>query len=96
MHNGVELGAAITALVRNHGGEELGPWLEACLKSGIRELMTFAAGLQREVVNVRAAVELPYSNGVAKGNVTRLKQIRRAMYGRGNFDLLRIRVLVAA
>ena len=58
--------------------------------------MTFAAGLNREGVNVRAAVELPYSNGVAEGNVTRLKQIRRAMYGRGNFDLLRIRVLVAA
>ncbi len=56
----------------------------------------FAVGLQRETVNVRAAVELPYSNGVAEGNVTRLKQIRRAMYGRGNFDLLRIRVLVAA
>jgi len=58
--------------------------------------VTFAAGLNREGVNVRAAVESPYSNGVAEGNVTRLKQIRRAMYGRGNFDLLRIRVLVAA
>ncbi len=58
--------------------------------------MTVAAGLQREVVNVRAAVELAYNNGVAEGNVTRLKQIRRAMYGRGNFDLLRIRVLAAA
>lgn len=83
-------------LVRQRRPEDLGPWLEACLASGLRELVTFAVGLQREVVNVRAAVELPYSNGVAEGNVTRLKQIRRAMYGRGNFDLLRIRVLVAA
>ena len=57
---------------------------------------TFAAELQRALVNVRAAVEVPYSNGGAEGNVTRLKQIRRAMYGRGNFDLLRVRVLVAA
>ncbi len=62
----------------------------------VPSLTTFAVGLQREEVNVRAAVELPYSNGVAEGNVTRLKQIRRAMYGRGNFDLLRVRVLVAA
>ena len=53
-------------------------------------------GLQREERHVRAALEQPYSNGVAEGNITRLKQIRRAMYGRGNFDLLRIRVLVAA
>lgn len=83
-------------LVRNRRGEAFKPWLEACLQSGIRELVTFAGGLQREEVNVRAAVELPYSNGIAEGNVTRLKQIRRAMYGRGNFDLLRIRVLAAA
>jgi transposase len=83
-------------MVRNRRPEELMPWLEACLASGIRELVTFAVGLQREVVNVRAAVELPWSNGVAEGNVTRLKQIRRAMYGRGNFDLLRVRVLAAA
>lgn len=84
------------ALVRQRRPEDLGAWLEACLASGLRELVTFATGLQREVGNVRAAVELPYSNGVAEGNVTRLKQIRRAMYGRGNFDLLRIRVLAAA
>jgi transposase len=83
-------------IVRTQRVEQLGPWLEAVLASGIREFVTFAAGLKREEVSVRAAVELPYSNGVAEGNVTRLKQIRRAMYGRGNFDLLRIRVLVAA
>ena len=83
-------------VVRQRKAEELTGWLERCQKSGLRELETFAAGLQREVVHVRAAVELPYSNGVAEGNVTRLKQIRRAMYGRGNFDLLRVRVLVAA
>ncbi len=84
------------AMFRQRTPEALGPWLADCLASGIRELVTFAVGLQREEVNVRAAVELPYSNGVAEGNVTRLKQIRRAMYGRGNFDLLRVRVLVAA
>ena len=93
---GCTLAQQFLALIRQRRPEELGPWLEACLASGLRELVTFAVGLQREVVNVRAAVELPYSNGVAEGNVTRLKQIRRAMYGRGNFDLLRLRVLVAA
>jgi transposase len=93
---GCSLAQQFLALIRQRQAEALGAWLEACLASGLRELVTFAVGLQREVVNVRAAVELPSSNGVAEGNVTRLKQIRRAMYGRGNFDLLRIRVLVAA
>jgi transposase len=84
------------AMVRGRTPEALGRWLARCIASGVPELVTFAVGLQREESNVRAALELPYSNGVAEGNVTRLKQIRRAMYGRGNFDLLRIRVLVAA
>ena len=53
-------------------------------------------GLQREEVNVRAALDVPYSNGVAEGNVMRLKQIHRAIYGQGNIDLLRVRVLAAA
>lgn len=91
-----DLAQQFLTMIRNRQREKLAPWLEACLGSGIGELVTFAVGLQREAVNVRAAVELPYNNGVAEGNVTRLKQIRRAMYGRGNFDLLRIRVLAAA
>ncbi len=77
-------------MVRAHSAEGPDRWLAACLVSGIGEVVTFAEGLQREVVSVRAALEQPYSNGVAEGNITRLKQIRRAMYDRGNFDLLRI------
>ncbi len=83
-------------MVRTHTPDALAPWLARCIASEVPELVTFAVGLQREERHVRAALGLPYSNGVAEGNITRLKQIRRAMYGRGNFDLLRIRVLVAA
>ncbi len=92
----VQLVQQFLTMVRARRPESVDTWLGACLGSGVGELVTFAEGLQREVANVRAALEQPYSNGVAEGNVTRLKQIRRAMYGRGNFDLLRIRVLAAA
>ncbi len=94
--SGVELVQQFVAMVREHKPEGLDRWLADCLGSRHAELVTFAEGLERERVTVRAALEQPYSNGVAEGNVTRLKQIRRAMYGRGNFDLLRIRVLMAA
>ena len=40
-----------------------------------------------------AALELPWSNGQAEGQITRLKLIKRQMYGRAKFDLLRARVL---
>jgi transposase len=90
------LGQGFLKMLREKQPEELEPWLAGCEQSGIGELENFAAWLRREQSYVQAAVVSHYSNGVAEGNVNRLKQIRGAMYGRGNFDLLRIRVLVAA
>jgi transposase len=57
--------------------------------------MSFAKGLEREGSALQAALTLPYSNGNGpiEGAVNRLKTIKRQMYGRANFDLLRIRVL---
>ena len=48
------------------------------------------------VAAVRAAIALPWSNGPVEGEVNRLKTIKRQMYGRAGFDLLRHRVLCAA
>jgi transposase len=45
---------------------------------------------------VLAALQQPWSNGPVEGNIHRLKLIKRAMYGRAKFDLLRIRVFNAA
>jgi transposase len=44
---------------------------------------------------VRAALRLEWSNGQVEGQVTRLKLIKRQMFGRAKFDLLRQRVLLA-
>ena len=59
-------------------------------------LDSFARGLLRDQDAVLAALKLPWSNGPVEGNVHRLKLIKRQMYGRASFDLLRIRVLNAA
>ena len=50
----------------------------------------------RDFDAVRAALTLPYSNGQTEGQVNKLKNIKRQMYGRADFDLLRQRVLSAA
>ena len=44
----------------------------------------------------QAALALPWSNGQVEGQVNRLKLIKRQMYGRAGFDLLRLRVLAAS
>jgi transposase len=44
-------------------------------------------------VAVINALTLPFSNGPTEGSVTRLKALKREMYGRAKFDLLRARAL---
>jgi transposase len=82
-------------LMREHRTEELDGWLSSCASSHLPDLETFAEGLQKELSAIRAAVLLPYSNGPTEGHVNRLKLIKRTMYNRASFDLLRRRVLYA-
>ena len=82
-------------MVRTRTPSELQPWIETVLTSGLSDLKRFATGLQQDAA-VRAACELPYSNGQTEGQVTRLKLLKRQMYGRAKLDLLRQRVLHAA
>lgn len=71
----------------------LDDWLEDCSTSAIASLEQFAASLVQDYAAVRAALELPWSNGQTEGQVHRLKLLKRQMYGRANLDLLRLRVL---
>ncbi len=68
----------------------------AAVSGTVLGIRTFAASLQREDPSIRLALSLPWHNGIAEGHVNRLKLIKRTMYGRANFDLLRLRVLAAA
>ncbi len=68
-------------------------WLEAAIKT---PLANFAKHLSRDRDAVLAALRLPWSNGAVEGHIHRLKLIKRQMYGRASFDLLRLRVLHAA
>jgi transposase len=88
-----QLAQAFIALVRERQAADLDEWLARATTSGIPELQTFAAGIERDKPAVAAALSLPYSNGQVEGQVNRLKLIKRKAYGRANFDLLRQRVL---
>jgi transposase len=73
--------------------KKLTAWLKACRDSGIAEFASFADGINGDRSAIRAALTLAWSNGQLEGQVNRLKLLKRQMYGRANFDLLRIRVL---
>jgi transposase len=80
-------------IVREHDCGALAAWLTGAAESGIRELRGFATHLRTDLDAIQAALSLPWSNGQTEGQITRLKLIKREMYGRANLDLLRLRVL---
>jgi len=71
-------------------------WLSATAETSLPELQAFVTKLRQDVAAVVAALTLPYSQRQTEGRVNRLKLIKRSMYGRAKFDLLRQRVLYAS
>jgi transposase len=82
-------------MVRTRRGEPLDVWMSTVRACHIRELNSFVSGLERDKAAVVAGLTLPHSNGQVEGQITKLKLIKRTMYGRAGFALLRQRVLHA-
>ena len=83
-------------MVRERRARELESWIAAAENSGVSDLKNFARGLLKDKAAVVAGLSLPWSNGQTEGQVNRLKLIKRQMYGRASFALLRARVLAPA
>ncbi len=79
--------------MRERRPDELNQWLKAAQASGIGELMWFANGVEQDRQAVAEAFANKWSQGQVEGQVNRLKLLKRSMYGRAKFDLLRARVL---
>lgn len=81
-------------MTRRRGQQELEGWLTAAEADDQPELHSFANGIRRDQHAVTAGLTLPYSSAAVEGNVTRIKMIKRQMYGRAGFALLRKRVIL--
>jgi transposase len=72
---------------------QLRQWIEGAKHSEFGAVVRFAYGLQKDISAVAAAVDTSWSTGQVEGQINRLKAIKRQMYGRAGFELLRARVL---
>ena len=88
-----EIVAAFQALVRTRSLDALEPWLE---RAGSSLVASFAHGVLKDKPAVAAAITSPWSNGQTEGQITKLKLVKRQMYGRGKLDLLQARVIGTA
>ena len=72
---------------------QLREWIDEARHSEFGAVVRFAYGLQKDLSAVAAAVDTSWSSGQVEGQINRLKTIKRQMYGRAGFELLRARVL---
>ena len=81
------------AMIRTKAATELDGWIEQAKVSLIAPL---ARGVAKDVAAIRAAITEPWSNGQTEGQITKLKLVKRQMYGRAKLDLLEARLIGAA
>jgi transposase len=74
-------------------GERLDAWIAAVEADDFPHLHSFTAGLKRDHAAVVNGLTMEHNSGAVEGSVSRLKSIKRSMFGRAKFDLLRKKVL---
>jgi len=82
--------AEFQAMVRDKTDADLATWIAAARASLVA---SFASGVAKDEPAVRAAITLPWSNGQTEGQITKLKLVKRQMYGRAKIDLLQARLI---
>jgi transposase len=86
---------AFAIMMCRRTGDQLPAWMDAVQADDLPDLHCLVASLHRDQAAVSNGLTLPYSSGQVEGAVNRIKMIKRQMFGRANFDLLRKRVLLA-
>jgi transposase len=76
-------------------GKQLNSWMSAVSADDLPHLHRFVRGLETDHAADLNGLTLPHSSGAAEGHVNRIKILKRQMYGRTGFDLLRKRILLS-
>ncbi|GGV50895.1 hypothetical protein GCM10010495_80640 [Kitasatospora herbaricolor] len=92
-----EYARRLATTVRERRSEHLAldVWLADVRLDGQPELRSLAGGIRRDHAAVLAALNTTLTSGAVEGNVTRIKLLKRQMYGQAKFDLLRRRILLS-
>jgi transposase len=93
LNTAYQLSQAFVSMLAEQRDLDLDEWLIQAKQSNICELKSFAQGIRRDYAAVRAAFTSPWSQGQVEAQVNCLKLQKRLMFGRVNFDLLRLWVL---
>lgn len=81
-------------IIFSQKSEKLDGWIESALKQQIEELDCYIGGIKKDISAVKNAIDYKYNNGLAEGSVNKIKLIKRIMYGRNSFSLLKAKILL--
>ncbi len=74
--------------------EELEAWMEEARLLEIPEVDSYLNGMEKDLIAVKNAIKYNYNNGLAEGSVNKIKLIKRIMYGRNSFEMLKAKILL--
>ncbi|RKO68417.1 transposase [Sphingobacterium puteale] len=84
-----------SALLKGGCPDQLDTWIKDGRLIGRKRIDTFCNGLEKDIQAVKNAITYDWTNGLVEGNVNRLKNKKREMYGKGSFELLRRKVCLS-
>ncbi|MFE3497818.1 transposase [Streptomyces sp. NPDC059175] len=96
LRTAAELTSSFAEMLTTLGGEDLPDWITEAAASKLPGISTFATGLNSDVDAVTAGLTTDWNSGPVEGAVNRIKMIKRQMFDRAGFALLRKRVLLAS
>jgi transposase len=89
----IELVNMFRQMVRERNVNELSTWIDTAKSFENTYINSFIGGITRDMSAVKNAIAFDYNNGLAEGSVNKLKVMKRIMYGRNSFELLRKKML---
>lgn len=87
------LAMRFSGILHSKRSAPLDAWIDDAIDTELIPIMRFARVLRRDIDAANNAIEVPWSNGQAEGQINPLRTLKRAMYGRAGPELLRARLL---
>lgn len=90
----IDLVSGFRTILKSKAITEINKWMEQACSLNNKYINSFINGITRDITAVKNAIIYDYNNGLAEGSVNKLKLIKRIMYGRNSFDMLRKKTLL--
>lgn len=91
----INLSDEFRILLFSKNPKKLNLWINKINKSGFKFLKSIVIGIEKDYDAVVNSITLDYSNGKIEGKINKLKNIKRQMYGRCSFALLKNKFFLA-